>query len=460
MSSLNEVLASHGVHQRPLRTAIGLLGDGWIRFDELVRRAAAPRRSVEELLAALGTDLDRDGDSVRLRPDAVERYAEFRVCEEKSAPGLLAEMSRLISAVPPPLPALDHVQATAETVVRRAEWLDARYDLGRARLLFLGDHDLTSLAVHTLRPDADLTVVDLDERVLAYVDEHSDGAVRTLHADLRVGLPHAVLGGADLVFSDPPYTPEGMGLFAARGIEALADPPLGRLLLAYGYSPRHPALGGQVQQELLRLGLTFEAILPDFHSYHGAQAIGAAADLYVCQPTARARKQKAKQGIYTHGPQSVEATGSGAALLDRVREIADRPVVETPRADWSKPINGEVLAFDLSGDPGPWLLRLLLATNASRVAVLVPNSHPDLVSASAQAALHALLDRKYQLKLLRSLPDNKHAVVVADLVEAPAVPLTRAHARLANVPGVDPALHPYRLIDLPRHTLETLLPTL
>ncbi|MBN6034475.1 bis-aminopropyl spermidine synthase family protein [Amycolatopsis sp. 195334CR] len=458
MSSLNEVLASHGVHQRPLRTALALLGDGWIRFDELIRRAAAPRRSVEELLDSLGADLERDGDAVRLRPSASARYAEFRPRTEKSAPDLLAEMTRLIERVPPPLPALDHVQATAETVVRRAVWLDAQYELGR--LLFLGDHDLTSLAVHRLRPDAELTVVDLDERVLAYVEEHSGGAIRTLHADLRVGLPHAVAGSADLVFSDPPYTPEGMGLFAARGVEALADPPLGRLLLAYGYSPRHPALGAQVQQELLRLGLTFEAILPDFHAYHGAQAIGAAADLYVCQPTAKARKQKVKQGIYTHGPQSVESAGASAALMDRVRELAERPSVETARADWSKPINGEALAFDLRADPGPWLLRVLLAANAPRLAVLVPNSHPDLVNAEAQAALHDLVGRKYRLKLLRSLPDNKHAVVVADLVDSPAVPLTRAHARLANVPGVPLALHPYRLIDLPRHVLQDLLPTL
>ncbi|MDI5979517.1 bis-aminopropyl spermidine synthase family protein [Amycolatopsis magusensis] len=461
MSSLNEVLRSHGVHQRPLRTAIALLADGWIRFDELIRRAAVPRRSVEELLESLGSDLERDGNSLRLQPSAVSSYAEFGPRTGKNGPELLAKVSALIEHVPPPLPALDHVQATAETVVRRAEWLDAQYELGGARLMFLGDHDLTSLAVHALRPDAELTVVDLDERVLAYVDERSGGAVRTLHADLRIGLPHAVLGSADLVFSDPPYTPEGMGLFAARGIEALAEPPLGRLLLAYGYSPRHPALGAQVQQELMRLGLTFEAILPDFHSYHGAQAIGAAADLYVCQPTARARKQKVKQGIYTHGPQSVESSGPSAALMDRVREIADRPVVETPRPDWSKPINGKpdvALAFDLTGDPGPWLLRLLLATNASRVAILVPNSHPDLVNADAQAALLDLIGSKYQLKLLRSLPDNKHAVVVADAVDSPALPLTRAHARLGNLPNIPTPLHPYRLIDLPRHHLPQTLP--
>ena len=55
----------------------------------------------------------------------------------------------------------------------------------------------------------------------------------------------------------------------------------GRVLLAYGFSDRTPALGLKVQQELQRLGLVFEAILPAFHRFDGAQAIGSAADL--CQ---------------------------------------------------------------------------------------------------------------------------------------------------------------------------------
>lgn len=467
MSQLEQVLASHGVHTRPLRLAVALLCHGWQRFDDLVRTTAAPRRSIEELLTALGEDLERDAHALRIRPGAVARYERFRtsappetaVSENRE---LLARVARYVDGVPPPLAALDHVQATAETVLRRALWLDERYDLARARLLFLGDHDLTSLAVRALRPDARLTVVDLDERVLAYVDSVSGGTVTTLHADLRVGLPPGVVASADLVFSDPPYTPEGMGLFAANGVRALADPPLGRIVLAYGYSPRHPALGAQVQRELASLGLTFEAILPDFHRYHGAEAIGSAADLYVCQPTARAKKVKARKGgIYTHGPQSVEARGTKPALLAKLLELAGEGA-EVRAADWSA--SGEpatAAAVDLGADPGPWLLRVLLAMNARQLAVLVPNAHPDLGNAEAQASLSALVAGKYRLRFLRSTPDNKHAVVVATAVDEPVDLLLKAHARLGNVlPGAFPDLHAYRLIDLPRHRIADILSNL
>jgi len=453
-----------------LRLAITLLSHGWQRLDELIRATAAPRRSIEELFGALGADLEREGHKARIRPGA--DYSRYSVtprpdpfdAEIAGHAELLAVLTKYIDDVPPAMAALDHVQATPETVLRRALWLDDRYDLRTARLLLLGDHDLTSLAVHALRPEADLTVVDLDERVLEYVDKLSGRAVRTMHADLRVGLPPVAIASADLVFSDPPYTPEGMGLFASRGIQALREPAKGRILLAYGYSPRHPALGAQVQRELATSGLTFEAILPDFHRFTGAQAIGSAADMYVCQPTAKAKKTRAgkgKSGIYTHGPQSVESTGTKPDLLNQLDDIAVETGLSVERrpADWSVPTaSGEAVAIDLSADPGPWLLRVLLAMNARRLAVLLPNAHPDLGNAESQAALIALVREKYGLRLLRSTPDNKHAVVVADAVDEPRELLTKAHAKLGNTTEAVPEdISGYRLVDLPRHRIAELL---
>lgn len=465
-------MTSFGVHARPLRVAVELLDGQWQNFDDLVRATAAPRRDVENLLRAFGDDLERAGDAVRLRTGAAARYLPASV-----EPADFEERVRAhVEGAPPPLPALDHVPATPDTVVRRARWLAEQYDLSGARLVFLGDHDLTSLAVRALAPSASLTVLDVDDRVLEYVDRCSDGTISTLFCDLRLGLPLACARGADVVFSDPPYTPEGMTLFAARGLECLADPPRGRLVLAYGYSSRHPALGHQVQRGLLSLGLTFEAILPAFHRYVGAQAVGSAADLYVCQPTARAgRSRRGKAKIYTHGPQSAEATDTPPEVLDGLVTVAAQRghEVDVRDADWTKPISSAgAVAMDLSADPGPWLVRALLAVNAPRVALLLPNSHPDLADAAAQTSLKALLAPKYELRLLRSTPDNRHAVVVAEAAttETPLRAVwTRAHARLANVwpaatdgaditdsadiAGLPPEAADLRLIDLPRHKL-------
>ncbi|MFE3176754.1 bis-aminopropyl spermidine synthase family protein [Amycolatopsis sp. NPDC059090] len=473
MTALDDVLAAHGAAVRPLYEVLGLLRSGSYELPDLVRLTAAPRRSVEDLLAALEPDLERSPAGVRIAPDSRPSYAAYSLpplpdpldAAVADQPALLTMLAERIAAVPPPLAALDHVQATPETVLRRALWLNSRYDLRRSKVLFLGDHDLTSLAVRAVCPDAELSVVDLDERVLSYLDTTGERTIFTAHADLRVGLPPALTGKADLVFSDPPYTPEGMGLFAARAVQALKEPTEGRILLAYGYSPRHPALGAQVQRSLATLGLTFEAILPDFNRYTGAQAIGSAADLYVCQPTAKAKKSFARKGssaIYTHGPQSVESAATKPGLLAAAREIASEGglALETRPVGWatSGP-EGDAVAMDLSADPGPWLLRTLLGTNARRLALLVPNNHPDLADAAAQAALTSLVADKYRLRLLRSTPDNRHAIVAADVVDHPSDLLTRAHARLANAAlNVPEDLADLRLVDVPRHRLAELLP--
>ena len=267
------------------------------------------------------------------------------------------------------------------------------------------------------------------------------------------------------------------------------------MLLAYGFSDRTPALGLKVQQELQRLGLVFEAILPAFHRFDGAQAIGSAADLYVCRPTSRRSVSPgaAKTAIYTHGPQSVEATGPGSTALAALVDLAPRPESSPPpkpRAPgWADPIGkgAASLAVDLSGDPGPWLLRTLLACSPGRMAALVPNNHPNVSSAAGQQELKSLVDTRFALRFLRSTPDGKHCVVVADQVLAGTLDvgglavrevLMRAHGKLGNVwrealvtvtrgaltkrearerIGEHDDLE-LRLIDLPRHRIAELLP--
>ncbi|MEU5694196.1 bis-aminopropyl spermidine synthase family protein [Actinosynnema sp. NPDC020468] len=493
------LLSERGAHARKLRRVLALLASDWHTLAELVRLPAVPRRTVQELLAAVSGDLETDRDRFRLAPSA--DYAEFLDFADPVDP-LDALVSRHvedlrtllsdIADVPPPLAALDHVQATAETALKRALWLDTHYDLAGRTLLCLGDHDLTSLAVCAVNPDVRVLVVDVDDRLLAYISSRADDRgwpVRTLHADFRFGVPPSVVDTADLVFSDPPYTPEGMGLFAGRAVECLgAD---GRVLLAYGFSDRAPALGLKVQQELQRLGLVFEAILPDFHRFDGAQAIGSAADLYVCRPTSRRSVTPGRTAIYTHGPQSIEATGPSSEALAALVDLAPRPESTPPpkprQPGWADPVGkgAASLAVDLSGDPGPWLLRTLLACSPGRMAALVPNNHPDVASAAGQQGLKSLVDTRFALRFLRSTPDGKHCVVVADQVLAGTLDagglavrevLMRAHGKLGNVwrealtvacriskreardriPDHDDLDE--RLIDLPRHRIAELLP--
>jgi hypothetical protein len=439
---------------------------------------------------------------------------------------LVDRMAELIAGAPAARRGLDHVSATARTAALRALWLDAAFELDGATVLCVGDHDLTSLALHGVNPRARVVVVDVDDGVLGHVEDRSGGAVRCVWADLRFGLPGTLHAAADLVVTDPPYTPEGVRLFLTRGLQGLRPHDQTRLVMAYGFGEQ-PALGVKVQQAVSGLDLAYEAILPGFNRYDGAQALGSSSDLHVLRPTARSArvaasaKSTVELGIYTHGGQSLEggadaglgelaapllaaARGPGGLELTAVagpgwsgREgAAVIPLGELLAGDEPPPAlrraqaGPAALAIDLRADPGGWLPRVLLAVGATRVAILVPNAHPDLVDERAQRALAALVGAKYRLRLRRSTPGPRLAIVEADRADA-ADPgelavrgvLDRAHGKVANTwresliaaTGATmsrnearerirthdtAAVLESRLITLPRHRLAALLPAI
>ena len=544
ITAVAELVARHRPDSRRLRRLVALLTEEPLDTASLVQRSALPRQTVESVLSAAAGDLLRDGDKALIRASRVPAYRQRFGYDQlarteladplagrlAAAAPIVASMTALAAGAPRARTDLDHVPATPETAVRRALWLDSTYDLAGAVLLLVGDHDLTSLAVGQVSPGTELVVVDIDEATLEFIDAEARRLgirVRCLAADLRFGLPERAAGCADLVFTDPPYTPEGVELFASRGLQGLRNRDSGRVIVAYGFSDRHPSLGFGVQSAAHRLGLAYEAVLPRFSRYDGAQAVGSASALYVWRPTTRTWRvldrpgQDGAPGIYTRGPQATEkdpaAFESIPAAVQRVTSEAGFPVGilvgsgwgggggKTARLRLGTLLSGgmppgitaggkSALVADLSGDPGPWLLRTLLAANSERLVALVPNGHPDLASEAAQNSLTALLGPKYRLRFLRSQPDAQHAMVLAEAAAAGTLDppgrltrriLRRAHGKVGNAwreglidasrePGCAPltkrdaramaeaaARQPdvldTRLIDLPRHQIARVL---
>jgi hypothetical protein len=484
----------HGVGSHRLRHALSLLtGDRSWDADGLAAATSAPRRSVDALLAALGDDLEGG----RIRPARAGAYRALTVPRTLADPvghllpghaGVVEEMERLIAAAPRARTALDHVAATADTAVRRALLLGARFWLGGARLLCVGDHDLTALAVALIHPEVEITVVDIDERVLEFIGEQAarrDLPIRCRFADLRLGLPPGAREWADLAFTDPPYTPDGVTLFTTRGLEGLRDRAAGRVLLAYGASEATPALALKVQAALGRLQLVNEAIWPDFNRYHGAPAIGSASDLYVLRPTTRTWKTLGSAPtatrIYTQGPQAVEAPGEavtaatvGSAEL-LVGEWPKGFAPGTPRVHlgtWlAKPYAGrarDVMIALPSADT--LVVRALLAARAERVRMLTPGTVP--------RSLKGLLMALYDIKtvpgeivavrvaapdgprgVLRHILDRPHSKIAnawrEGLIAHSGGDLTKNEAR-ARVQRAAPWLGDATVLDLPAHRLRAL----
>ena len=529
--AIQEILSVAGINGRRLRYLLSMLIERPMSFDTLVRESAVEHRTASSLINALGDDLVSMKDGrLQIVHERADQYRELinhrqlfsttpddplgRLLDAHSP--VVAKLAQLIEKAPASRKSLDHVSATAETAVRRALWLECTFDLDNARVLCVGDHDLTSVAIAEVNPRTAVTVVDIDDDILGYIDSMGYASIRCLWSDFRYGLaPHAE-GWADLVFTDPPYTPEGVRLFLGRGVLGLRKSEVARLVMAYGFSEMHPVLGLKVQRAAASLHLTFDAILPRFNSYHGAQAVGSRSSIYVLRPTSRTwrganTKDKSTTNIYTHGSQSTErepqdVTPEIETAVTRAATASHGRSVKMIGTGWpSKEAtslnavlsgqlgSGSCVAANLLSDPGGWLFRLLLAVNAKRLAILVSNNHPAITSEKTQNSLQALVASKYKLRLCRSTPNSHYAIVEADVIEESDLDLAervvrgildRAHGKVRNTwresviravstadkaltknearelikaTGVAPEVLANQLLVLPRDTIESLI---
>lgn len=413
--------------------------DTWHTQDQLVDAHGLSHRSVGQILTQLENWLEQDADRYRLAPQHFDSFrAEFKPQAQATDPHTaaaqthpqLGQLRQILTTRPKPDHHLDHVAATPETLLKRALFIGATYDITAGEVLCLGDHDLTSLALALVDPGLAIAVVDIDERLLAFIDKiarERGWNIKTYFADFRLELPQSLATRFDLVFTDPPYSPAGVKLFLQRGIAALKDHPYARLLLAYGFGEQHPGLGYKVQTVLHELRLVSEAILPYFNHYHGARAIGAQSALYVLRPTRRSRpaaeRIAAAANIYTHGRNSAAAAPEQADAQTPIHlapQIApDWQANETiiigeswPQDVWpgAKRIDlATYLAACRSGDQprshnialqlhpyfDSYCIRLLLTAQAESLLIVVHSRHSKLFD--IDTPLHLLIGCKYRL---------------------------------------------------------------
>jgi len=300
-----------GISFPPVRKVIEAVVDGHTSKDVLVAQTGLSRRGVERVLDRLSPLLTGEHGGFSGETISHIRAAIARPPIDEAA--ALARIRSILEKRPKPNRSLDHVAATPESVLRRALYLVNTFDLSGAAILLLGDHDLTATGLASVVPSLDLWVCDVDERLLAFIDQANlehDFQIRTVFADFRVELPRSLTSRFNIVFTDPPYTEPGIRLFLQRSVHALNNVQNDRILLAYGYGEDQVTLGYKIQSVIHEQRLLQEAILPDFSEYEGAQAIGSRSSLHVMRPTRRslaaARNPEKTQNLYSHGKSSEE----------------------------------------------------------------------------------------------------------------------------------------------------------
>lgn len=405
-----------GVGFGPIRRLLcHLAATGESDVGRLVEATGVPHRRVLEVLRRVGLEVsDRE---VVADGATLGRLQGVLECEPAGEPPDLAGQVAAASAgLPPSVWDLDHVPATVDTILRRGRYLAGEYELAGHHLVCLGDHDLTSVVTKLLCPAARVSVVDVDERLLASLDQVSGRLgldLRLIAADLRLGLPRSVREAADLVFTDPPYSPEAVELFVRRGVEALADRPGASVLFCYGVGQGGGEALLAVQERLAGLHLTIDALLPGFNRYRGAHAIGAASSLWVVRPTRRTRPATVEadaQGlnarIYSRGrasrespptgpPDEIRSAVEGATWID-ARSLVHDAVEPRPRGPvrrWP----GR-LAVDLTGLRASIVARVLMAAPSHAEIFVVVDRRA--ASGLASGTFHPFVGAKFRTDVL------------------------------------------------------------
>lgn len=136
----------------------------------------------------------------------------------------LAELHAALAGRPDPDFAFDQGAIPPDESLLRAASMQDRGDLWGQHILFVGDFDLTSVALALTRQPARVVVLDIDPRVVAFVDAAGERLGLPLSGrrfDVRDPLPDDLRRRFDAFVCDPVETLPGIRLYLARGAAAL-----------------------------------------------------------------------------------------------------------------------------------------------------------------------------------------------------------------------------------------------
>ncbi len=306
--NLKEVSRKTGLRPQKIREILWFLYQNKkTENQKLVRESGLPKSVIRDFLKDLQPLLKKPSQYVTLNQtgrEFVEAEMIGSSSEKVLKKPLFDQLKRFFAFRSKSKRNLDQFPATLETVIKRASLIQERGDLEGKRALFLGDYDLTSIAFALFRGAEKIIVADIDRQLLRLIEkivQKERLKIEFLYYDAKQPLPPAMKGVFDIVFSDPPYTPNGFKVFLSRAIEAVGENEA-TFYFCYGYSDRARERGLEAQKIISQLGLLIEEKLQDFNRYQGAESIGSRSSLYILKMTPKTKaiiKGRFKGPIYT-----------------------------------------------------------------------------------------------------------------------------------------------------------------
>ena len=253
-----------------------------------VRRELEKKKLLERRGGAVLTELGLE----LLRNLGIRNMCQYKYDMTKPLPKFVQELTDIFAEMtlgrPKPDFSLDQSHADPDTCIRRVFYMYEHGSIEGRNIVLLGDDDLLSLAIGVFADYfsievGSITIFDIDQRILNFVEQKRDSqglSINTVSHDLRKELPDEIKNSSDVFFTDPPYTVEGIKLFAARGTAVLRKKPGKTAYISFPSRP--PNEISSIFASLSSLGLAPKELIPGFNRYIGAQLHAGASSMLRC----------------------------------------------------------------------------------------------------------------------------------------------------------------------------------
>ncbi len=244
------------------------------------------KHTIEILNKFKGNDLiGSDGDRIALTEKGTAFAREYMISPERDftcsyCEGTGYAVSDLVSDAtnkfkevfkerPRAIADFDQGIVPPEVSIRRAEFVYQRGDLENKKIFFLGDDDLTSIAMALTGLPDEIHVVEIDSRIVDYINSVADKMSLNVKAELfdaRKPLQKELQGKFDTFLTDPVETVPGIRLFISRCVAALKGKgSAGYFGLSHYESSLKKWFG--VERDLLNTNLVITDVVRDFNKY-------------------------------------------------------------------------------------------------------------------------------------------------------------------------------------------------
>jgi len=183
---------------------------------------------------------------------------------------LVKEFESLTFERPKAISEYDQGYVDSTDTVARVIFMYQLGDIEGKNIILLGDDDLTSLALLASGFPKQVTVLEIDQRILNFIEKKAAlkgwNNLEVIRYDVREPLPDQFKGKYDVFLTDPVETIGGLRLFLSRCVEALkGEGSIGYFGLTHLEASRQK--WWNIQKDILEMGFTITDIVRGFHTY-------------------------------------------------------------------------------------------------------------------------------------------------------------------------------------------------